>query len=243
MIQQIKQNWHKRKLLYFLYVHVGFGLGLIFLDLSLTGLVLSLLFHIMILSPIMALIVHYRFNHGYIEFKNSAIEWISLILIAVYSFWKFTDIKSYHVYHHRTWLTDKDPTGSEIHQGMVRYYVGATDPKAIPKLKQVHDDKVDCINQYFYLIKFVVYVTIIVLFGINVFFYTVILQQFYFYVFEKIHDLAFHWSTTAKDKPWLFPLYFNSSWHIEHHAGYQQPDVWHWPYINMHYWFYRLFFK
>lgn len=233
----------KKKFYHFFYTHSLLILGLLFLDLSWSAVLISLFLHVLILSPLMTTIVHYRFNHGYMEFKNSVLEWLSLILIIVYSFWKFTDVKSYHIYHHRKWLTDQDPTGSEINQGVFRYYVGATDPRAIPSLEQVHDSKVDQINQYFYLIKFVVYVTIIALFGINVFFYTIILQQFYFYVFEKIHDLAFHWSNSSKDKPWLFPLYFNNSWHIEHHAGYQQPDVWHWPYVNMHYWLYRLFFK
>jgi hypothetical protein len=233
----------KKKINYFLYTHVLLILGVLFLDLSWSAMLISLLAHVMVLSPILALTVHYRFNHNYIEFKNSTLEWLGLLLIAVYSFWKFTDVKSYHVYHHQKWLSSEDPTGSEIGQGKIKYYLGMTDPKSIPVIESAHDPKVDWINRHFYLIKFVVYVTIIVLLGINAFFYMIILQQFYFYVFEKMHDLLFHWSVTARDKPWLFPLYFNSSWHIEHHKNYREPDQWHWPLINTHYWFYKLLFK
>ena len=242
MIKMLRENLLKRKVYNFFYVHLLFVSGLLLLDITATGLTISLLCHVLILSPLSSLIIHLKFNHSYIQFKNSILEWLGLCLVCVYSFWKFTDIKSYHVHHHQSWKTLHDPTASEIAQGKIKYYLGLTDPCTIPKFDATHNPKINFINQNFYLTKISIYLIVILLFGITAFFYSIIAQQFYFYVLNKIHDIMFHSTVDAVDKPWLFPIYFNDSWHVRHHANYLNLDSWQWPWINVHYWYYKLFF-
>ena len=244
MTQFLKHIFSKRKFQYFLFVHFLFVVGLLMLDITVAGLLLSLLLHILVVAPISTLITHLKFNHNYIKFKNSIFEWAGLAFMCTYSFFKFTDVKSYHVCHHQYWLTPSDPTASEIAQGKIKYYLGLTEPCTVPKFEAMPDSKINFASQNFYLIKLSIYLIIILLFGINAFFYSIIAQQFYFYALTgKLHDMAFHSNLDAVDKPWLFPLYFNDSWHVEHHREYAKLNSWHWPCINVHYWFYKLFFK
>ena len=243
MINTVKQLLHKKKFQHFLYVHVLFVAGLLGLDISVKALLISLIFHVLILSPFMTLVTHLKFNHDQVTLKNSFLEWLSLIMMCVYSFWPFRDVKSYHIQHHKTWLTAKDPTASEIAQGPIRYYVGITEPCAITPVNSLPDSRVKFVNDNFYFIKFSVYFFLASIFGFTMFFYMIIAQQFFFYVTEKIHDMAFHSSPNARDKPWLFPLYFNNSWHITHHKDYNRLEAWHCPWINPQYWLFRLFFK
>lgn len=237
-----KKFLSKRKIYYFFYVHLLFISGLFLLDLSVSGLVISFLCYILVLSPIASLITHLKFNHGYIQFKSSILEWVGLLFMCAYSYFKFTDVKSYHVYHHQQWRTLYDPTAAEIAQGKIKYYLGLTDPCAVPTVEITNNSKINFVNQNFYLIKLSIFLVVILLFGMNVFFYSIIAQQFYFYVLGKIHDVMFHSNIDAVDKPWLFPIYFNDSWHIKHHADYSKLDSWQWPWINLHYWYYKLFF-
>ena len=229
-----------------MYVHILFLSGLVLLDVSWADLAYSFLFFILIVSPISAVILHNKFKHEYVEFSNSIAEWFGLLYICIYSFWKSDDFKSYHILHHKAWLTDNDPTAVEIRQGKLRYYVGLTDPCPIPKVHTNETWKVDFMNHHFWTIKGLAYLSIVLLFGLKIFYLTVIVQQLYNYVHAKIHDMVFHSSDhlgPAKDVPWLFPFYFNSAWHIDHHSNYSKAEDWRLPWINAQYLFTRLLVK
>ena len=71
------------------------------------------------------------------------------------NFWKFSDSKSYHITHHKEWLTDSDPTAGEVRQGYWRYYFGLTEPYDIPTLYFDRDAEIDFVNKYYFPIKFI----------------------------------------------------------------------------------------
>lgn len=243
MINIVKDCLRKRKIQHFLYVHLLFLIGLVGLNISVVELTWSLAAFIVVVNPLSAVITHNKFKHEYVAFRNGVAEWFSLAYICVYSFWNSSDFKSYHILHHRAWLTNSDPTAVEIQQGKLRYYVGLTNPCAVPTIATKESDRVLWMNQHFWLIKIALYAGVILIFGTKVFFLSVIAQQFYQYVFSKIHDLAFHSNDhigPSRDLPWLFPIYFNSAWHIDHHRDYDKQELWRWPLVNPQYWFTKL---
>lgn len=243
MIQSILTLISKKKIQHFLYVHVAFLLGLLLADISIFNFLVSTLFFLCFLAPLFSVMVHNKFNHNYIDFKHPAIEWAGLWLMVIYSFWKFQDLKNYHIFHHQQWLTPNDPTATEIRQGWLKYYVGCTDPCNIPVTNAQENYRVQFMNRYFYLIKFISYALILLAVGFTGFWFIVLLMQFYFFVYFKIHDIIFHNNDLANDKPYLFLIYFTDSWHITHHSNYHQIDQWRYPVINPQFWMYKLLFK
>lgn len=243
MLTVCRNLFKKQKFRHFLYVHTLFISGLIYFDIGLKSLIIDLLIFFIIVQPLATNIIHQHFNHRYVEFKNSFIEYLSLIFLVMLVYWKFTDLKSYHVHHHSKWLTDRDPTATEVKQGILKYYIGLTNPSAIPFANVVENSKFEFVTRYFFQLKFVIYLLIVLIFGLETLFHIVIVQQFFAYVFSKIHDITFHYSDDAKDLPWLFPLYFNDAWHIEHHKDFSKANTWHYRYINVHYWYNRILFK
>ena len=243
MFASIKDTLFKKKFQHFLYTHVLFLAGMIWFDIILSEFLLSLLYFIVVVAPFFAVIAHLKFNHNYIDFKNSFNEWCGLVFMTVYSFWKFKDLKSYHILHHKNYNTDQDPTYSEIQQGRINYYIGLVDPTAIPTVKVVESQKIAFINTYFYAIKISIYFAIALIFSFKALFLFVFAQQFYYYVYSKCHEILFHGSLQARDLPIFFPIFFNNAWHVEHHTKYDELDPWHWPFVNLHFWYYKLFFK
>ncbi len=232
----------KLKFTHFLYCHVLLLAGLLTYGVEVAFLV-SFLSTALVLFPLGSLIVHQHFNHNYAEFKNKFTEWFSLILLVAYSYWPLREMKSYHISHHRTWLTPSDPTASEIAQGKWLYYLGLTTPQHFERYDVTIAPSFEFVAKYFFRIKLAIYALLVLLFGIEGLFYIVIVPQFFMYVLAKGHDLIFHSSPDAQDCPWLFPVYFNDCWHIEHHAHYDEQQAWHWPWVNLHYWYHRLLFS
>jgi hypothetical protein len=218
-------------------------LGLIIFQPSIEKLLQNFLIFLLIIQPIGSLIIHQHFNHNYIDFKNEFLEWCAIIFLITFGFWKFSDLKSYHICHHTTWLTDKDPTAGEIAQGKLRYYVGLTKPTAIPTISIQENAKVIWANENFYIIKGLIYLIVWILFGSETLWHTIFAQQFFGYIMAKIHDMSFHSNPNSKDKPWLFPVYFNDAWHVEHHKDFTGPNTWHWPWVNLQYWYFKIMFK
>ena len=231
------------KFRHFLYVHLTFLLGLVVFEPNWITLLGDFLVFVLIIQPIGSNILHQYFNHNYVVFKNDTVEWAALLFLTTYSFWRPTDLKSYHVCHHTQWLTDKDPTATEIAQGKIRYYLGLTAPSAIPQITAKENPKLTWINRHFLVVKLAIYLAVVVLFGFEALWHLVLAQQFFAYGLAKSHDMLFHSSTASQDKPWLFPLYYNDAWHIEHHKEFTDPTPWHWRSINLQYWYARLLFK
>jgi hypothetical protein len=203
----------------------------------------DLLVYVLVIQPIGSNILHQYFNHNYVVFRNDTAEWAALLFLTTYSFWRPTDLKSYHVRHHTKWTTDLDPTASEIAQGKIRYYLGITKPNAIPQIAVQENAKLEWINKNFLKVKLAIYLVIAWLLGFETVWHLVLAQQFFGYALAKIHDITFHSSVSAQDRPWLFPLYYNDAWHIEHHKEFSSPAPWHYRYINLQYWYSRLLFK
>lgn len=235
--------FQKKKFQYFLYTHILFVLGLVVIQPSLLSLAIVLVVYLLFLQPLFSIVGHLKYSHNYSEFRHPAIEWLMILMLTAYNFFKFSDVKNYHILHHRKWLTDQDPTANEVRQGWLKYYIGNTAPVAIPSANVDPMPKFDFANKYFFLIKFIVYSGIILLFGVEAFFLSIITVQFYFFVFMKLHDMIFHWSDLAQNKPWLFLIYFNDSRHIIHHTEYNGLEAWFLPAINPQYWLYKLIFK
>jgi hypothetical protein len=231
------------KLKHFAYTHILFILGLISFHPGTVSIFNDFLIFLLIIQPVGSLIIHQHFNHNYLGFKNEFIEWFAILFLTTFGFWKFKDLKSYHICHHTTWLSDKDPTASEIAQGKLRYYLGITKPTAIPQIQTQENAKITWANENFYIIKGLMYVLIWSLFGIETLWHMVFAQQFFGYVMAKVHDICFHSNSTVKDKPWLFPIYFNDAWHIEHHKEFESQSPWHWSWINLQYWYSKILFK
>jgi len=231
------------KLKHFAYTHVLFVLGLLLIQPDLITLLQDFLVFLLVIQPVGSLIIHQHFNHNYIEFKNEFFEWCAILFLTTFGFWKFSDLKSYHICHHTCWLTDQDPTAREIAQGKLRYYVGLTQPTAIPKVPVQENAKVTWANANFYTVKIIAYLMVAGVFGIESLWHFVFAQQFFAYVMAKIHDISFHSHADADDRPWLFPLYFNDAWHIEHHKDFVKQSNWHWPWANLQYWYSKILFK
>lgn len=236
----LKNIWSKKKVQHFLFVHLMLMVGIFTVPLDIWYLY-GLIFFLLFTLPIFSVTHHLYFNHGYVEFKHPIYKLLVLLYIVLNSFWKFSDVKSYHIQHHQAWLTAGDPTAVEIQQGYFKYYVGLTDPVAISKVEVPVDTLIEFLNRYFVEIKLLLTVAVLVLFGWKVFVHLVIIQQFLMFVFNKIHDIIFHKTLTAKDMPWLAFIYGNDAWHISHHAEYDK-HVWYTKYIPQ-YFYTRLLFK
>lgn len=237
----IKTHLNKKKFQNFLFIHGLFLIGILTIPAD-NWYFYDILIFVLFTLPFNSVMQHMFLNHGYIEFKNTIVKTIAFVYLILNNFWKFADAKSYHITHHKLWLDADDPTSKEIHQGLIKYYVGITDPVAIPKIDTKEDQLVTFINRYFYLIKFLLVVAAVAVFGWKIFVHLVIVQQLLLYIVSKIHDVIFHHSTHTKDCPWLFPLYSNDAWHIEHHTEYESM-AWHWKPVNVQYFYYKLLFK
>lgn len=235
--------FRKKKFQNFVSVHVLFLAGLLVLDPTWSAMAWSLVVTILIILPLQTLIYHHRFNHDYIDFRHPVLEWLGLWFLVVYHYWRFDDARSYHVMHHRHYGTDQDPTAREIQQGRWRFYVGLTDPTAIPRVEYQAGAVTAWFNRYFWTVKTVTYVTLIVVLGLQGFWLAVLLPQFYLYVLMKLHEYVFHSVDRPRNLPWLFPVFFNDAWHIRHHEDDREQDPWRWPWINPQWYFYRCFFR
>lgn len=245
MFKTIINTLKKKKIQHFLYVHLLFFCGIVALNISFNELLFALFLNILIVSPVSSVITHSKLKHDYYNFKNDFFEWLALIYICVFSFWKIEDSKSYHIQHHKAWLTDKDPTGSEIAQGKVNYYIGTTVPCAIEKMQTKDNEKIKFINKYFYHIKILFYILFLFV-SIKLFFLIIVAQQFYGFVLYKLHDIIFHqydYENQYSNKPWLFFLYWNDAWHIDHHVDYTKPEKFYFKWANPHYYISKIFFK
>ena len=218
--------WSKKKFQHFVYSHVLLIIGILLVPFDHYYLY-DLLIFALITWPLISLVQHSYFNHSYVTFKHKFVKWVMLGYLTIYSFWRFSDMKSYHITHHESWLTDQDPTAREVRQGWFKYYVGLTDPTPIREAIAEHDPDLDRFNNNFYLIKTVVSLLIILLLGIKWFIHLFLIQQFMMYFFSKLHDTVFHYKDTAENKPWLYFIYGADSWHIDHHRDFSKPK-WSW---------------
>ena len=91
-------------------------------------------------------------------------------------------------------------------------------------------------------IKFISLSIFILLFGWYLFVHLIIVQIFLAYLTQKTIEIIFHRKDSAKDLPWLFWLYGNDAWHVEHHKTYDK-NIWHWKPINLQYMYSKLLFS
>jgi len=234
------QLWSHRKFQNFFILHVSVILGMFFVPLD-RWYFYDILIFSLLTWPMLSLILHSYFNHNYVTFRNRFIEVVCLMYISLISYWNFADMKSYHVAHHKYWPTMDDPTAQEIRQGFLKFYIGLTKPCRIEYVKTKPNPIVDFFNQHFYLIKFIL-ISIFVLLSWKMFFHFIVVQQLLFFIASKVIDGLFHINDDEPDKPWLFPIYWNDSWHTEHHTVYDK-EVWHWKWINIQYYYSKLLFK
>lgn len=237
----MKYLLRKLKFTHFLYCHLLMALGLLAYGLEIE-LLWSFILTALVLFPLGSLVVHQHFNHNYSQFRNSAAEWFSLLLLIAYSYWPLREMKSYHISHHQRWLQPTDPTASEIAQGKWLYYLGLTVPQQFDKFEAEITASFALAARYFFRIKLAIYFVLAMLIGVKGLFYVIVVPQFFMYILAKVHDMIFHSNPAAKDAPWLFPLYFNDCWHIQHHRDYSESQQWHWPWVNLHFWYHKLLF-
>lgn len=230
-----------KKFQHFVYAHTILFFGLLCLPIS--SIVYTLIFYILVVQPFLSVVYHSYFNHGYIKFKNPIVKCLSVYALVLISFWKLEDLKSYHIAHHTEWPTNSDPTTAEVAQGLIKYYVGTTKPINFHKVKANADPIVDWFNKNFYTVKLASYGLIFLLAGFKALLLGILIQQFYMFFFSKMHDLIFHSKTNTNDLPWLFVLFFDDAWHIEHHREYSRPQPHRLRLINMQYWWYKLLFR
>jgi len=226
-MQKLLTLWNRQKFRYFFFSHLLLIIGIVLVPFN-EWYLYDLLIFSTVTWPLISLTQHSYFHHAYLKFRNPVFKWILLCHMTIYSYWKFNDIRSYHVTHHELWLTDKDPTAQEIRQGWVKYYFGLTDPVPIRNLTVSKKDKdLEFINSNFYLIKFVVLSLLLIILGIEWFVHLFLVQQFLMYFFYKFHDIVFHSTDKAKDKPWLYPIFGSDSFHIKHHKNFNK-SFWMW---------------
>jgi hypothetical protein len=231
----------KKKFQHFCITHILLLIGIVTVPFN-NWYLYDLLIFMLFTCPINSIIQHLYFNHNYIDFKNKIFKIFWLLYIVLFNHWKFTDVKSYHISHHKNWLTSLDPTSSELQQGFLKYYVGITQPIKIDFVSNKKDNVIDFLNNYFYIIKIFLIIALVIFFGWTLFFHLILIQQFLWLLAGRIHDYLFHKNNELSDKPWLFPIFWSDSWHIEHHKTYEK-NIWHWKYINIQYYYCKLFFK
>ena len=214
--------WSKKKFQHFIYTHILLIIGILLVPFDYYYLYDFVIFAL-ITWPLISLVQHTYFNHSYVTFKNRFVKLMMLSYLTFYSFWRFSDMKSYHITHHESWLTDKDPTAREVRQGWFKYYVGLTDPTSINEIIPEQDPDLDLFNRNFYTVKIAMSLVIVFVLGIKWFVHLFLIQQFMMYFFSKLHDTVFHYKDTAGNKPWLYFLYGADSWHIDHHRDFSRP--------------------
>lgn len=243
MKEFLRIQWKKRKFRQFLLIHLLLIVGVVTVPFDRWFLYDLLIFRLLT-WPYSSCIQHLCFNHRYVVFKNNIIKILSLFYVMLVDHYKFSDVKSYHITHHKLWLTDKEPTNHEVTQGFLSYYMGITDPIAIEQLGVERDAILEFLNKYFYPIKIALIVIFLVLFGWKMYVHFVIVQQFLVYFTLKIHDRIHHYKpATAKDYWFLYIVYGPDAWHIEHHRTYKEMIVWRLKYIDPQYIYCKLFFK
>ncbi len=241
MLKKLKNLWCKKKVQYFVFTHLLLLIGISTVPINIWYFY-DLLILIWVTWPINSVIQHLYFTHGYYKFRFKFVKYVILWYLAMINFWKFSDSKSYHITHHKEWLTDSDPTAGEVRQGYWKYYFGLTEPYNIPTLYSDRDAEIDFVNKYYFPIKFISLSIFILLFGWYLFVHLIIVQIFLGYLTQKAIEIIFHRKDSAKDLPWLFWLYGNDAWHVEHHKTYDK-NIWHWKPINLQYMYSKLLFS
>jgi fatty-acid desaturase len=242
MINTLKTYWTYKKFQHFTFTHLFLIIGVLTIPVDIWYLYDLLIFRL-ISYPVSSVILHMYFNHNYVIFRNAFFKAISLAYVTLNSFWKFTDVKSYHIMHHKYWLTEQDPTSKEIQQGYWKYYIGVTSPTAIHLIDFKNDSMVNWFNRYFYAIKIALTLILILLLGWKLFVHLVIIQQFLVYLSLKAQDCVFHSNNNAKDSSWLYIVYGPDAWHIDHHTNYEQIIKWRFKYTDPQYLFAKLLCK
>lgn len=231
----------KRKFQHFLLTQISLLIGILTVPLDIQY-VYDIVILVLFTNPIYSVVQHLYFSHNYYQFRYGIIKKILVFYILLNSFWRFADLKSYHIMHHMNWLTDKDPTASEVRQGSFRYFLGLTQPSELSYKVSESDSFVTEVNRNFYLYKFIITALFLMIFGWYWYVHLVIIQQWLAYLAAKAHDILFHHHDDAKDKPWLFWLYGNEAFHIEHHKNFQN-TVWHYRVFNIQYWYHKILYR
>lgn len=242
MIETLKFYWINKKFQHFIFVHLCLLIGIVSVPID-SWYLYDLVIFRLVSYPMTSTILHLYFNHNYLTFRNTFTKVISLLYVTLTNFWKFTDVKSYHITHHRLWLSNQDPTAVEVRQGFWKYYIGITSPTPIQTIDAKNDPLVDWFNRYFYMIKLVMVLVLLLLLGWKVFVHLIIIQQFLVYFSLKIQDYTYHSDNSAVDKSWLYIIYGPDAWHIEHHSNYEKMIAWRYKYIDAQYLLTKLFFK
>ena len=241
MIKSIQDLWSKKKIQYFVYTHLLLLIGVLTVPVN-VWYAYDILIFILVTWPIFSLTVHVDANHNYIEVKNKAIKIALILYMIANNFWKFSDAKSYHIAHHKHWLTDNDPTANEVRQGFMLYYLGLTNPTPIATVNSTEDPLINLANRYFYQIKILLTVVLLLFLGWDMFVHLVVVQIFLLFFFNKAIEIIYHHADSTKDHPWLFVIFGNDAWHISHHADYAE-QKWFWKPLNIQYLYYKILFN
>lgn len=203
---------------------------------------------------------HDYFEHRYVIARNETIRHtIDFILYLVHpgmyadrSGWLAT-----HVNHHKHWKGEKDVFTTKLNdfkEIVINIFQWRFFAKPNPvELNKIIKEHQSCawIFQYIPEIRMFLFLSIILLFGFENFFYLVLIPVTSKIIFDGQHD--WYLKKFGERNYWfLFPITLNQSWHLYHHENYRVvPRTWNdiflgprWvKYINPQYYVARLLFK
>lgn len=215
--------WWKYKFRHFVFVHALLLIGLLSIPFNPAHYLYDLLIFITVTWPVYAMNTHVFVAHQWCTYRNRIFKLLMLCYLNINTFWRFQDMRCYHIQHHATWGSKDDPTGNEVRQGWLKYYMGVTEPVTIKKYKVKYDEDTEFFARNLWTIKIILFLTIWLVFGWTIFVHLCLIQPWLMYLALKLHDILFNHSMDAKDKPWLYPIYGDDAWHITHHKDYSQP--------------------
>ena len=201
---------------------------------------------------------HDYVEHRYILPKNTVLRYIIDCFIYIVSPDTYADKSSAiktHLYHHLYWKTDKDIFTVTLQRGIFYFWVGLN-PFSKPSIDNMNIllrqyKEFPFIIRYLREIEIILSIIFILLFGIDYYFYIIVLPILFKVILEVQHDYyLLHFK--ERTYTWLFPLNLNQAWHYEHHQDFREKyttwgHIFKGPmwvrYINPQYYFVRVFFK
>ena len=202
---------------------------------------------------------HDYLEHNNIAPKNLVMKYIIDIILYITSPMIYVDksgLIKLHVEHHKYWKTEKDAfsyiVGNELVVGGAKSFnpIGKPNPENFAKLLKEYP-QAPWLIKYLREFEIVLAILFVANFGVELFFYAILLPLILKPFLESQHD--WYIIKFGERNYWfLFPLTWNQSWHYTHHTVYGKKnrswdDIFFGPrwvrYINPQYYFARLFFK
>lgn len=230
-------------------------IGLFFFRVDL--LLLSILF-CYVCCPLVELIIHEYWQHRLYQPKNKL---ISIIVDSIgHLFMPFADrafLRSSHQFHHKFWKTEHDFTQKSLNNnGWIKHLFMLDQHQDNMLLYKLTDKELQTLLPHEKIIvKYRIYLILAfivgfsILFGLENLFYFYILPITVFYLyFIAGSEVIPHRPKTIKeerDYPWLLPIIHNLAYHKRHHINPGEIffGVGRWKYLNLQYYYHKLFFK